>query len=329
MSRTIRTLGYGIAALAAASLLLAVASLPVSSRGLNAAEAVPPVATITESFDEATKTKRFTISAGGTRFTEFDWVIDRKSAGQKPYFYPVETASGLNIARELTTKDDHPHHKGIWFTIDEVNDRKYWAEKARVLCVAAEIVTPSGNPAVMKITNHWLDESDGVVLTESTTVSFHGDRLMTYDATLTAGSEDVTFHDTKEGLFAIRLRDQLRGQNGGTISNADGETSEENCWGRESAWVDYHGSIDGQTVGVAIFDHPRNFRKSRYHVRNYGLFAINPFGPKAYTKGQLPEDPVTLASGTSLRLRYGLYVHAGDTAAAKVADVYTRFASAD
>ena len=34
-------------------------------------------------------------------------------------------------------------------------------------------------------------------------------------------------------------------------------------WGKRSRWVAYHGPIDGQEVGVAIFDHPENPRHPR------------------------------------------------------------------
>jgi hypothetical protein len=111
----------------------------------------------------------------------------------------------------------------------------------------------------------------------------------------------------------------------GIVTNADGKKTTRDCWGQRSAWVDYTGPVDGKTVGVAVFDHPQNFRPSRYHVRNYGLFSVSPFGEGAYTNGQ--EKPVSdvFKRDSVVRLRYGIYFHADDAAAANVASVFQQF----
>ncbi len=222
---------------------------------------------------------------------------------------------------------DHPHHKGIWFSIDEVNGIKFWAEQGTIRNVGVEVVKGEGSPAILKYTNHWLGKDEKPVLVEETTVSIHPNRLMVFEFVLTAAVEEVTFGDTKEGLFAVRVPNSMRESvAGGPIVNAEGLKGSKECWGKTSPWVDYVGPVGSQKYGVTLMDGPNNPRKSRYHVRDYGLFSMSPFGDKSYTNGASPANPLHLKKGETFKLKYGLYVHHGDAGEGRVAEVYKQFA---
>lgn len=226
---------------------------------------------------------------------------------------------------------DHVHHKGIWFAVDEIDGIKFWMEDSLVNTTQVSIVEQSGPTASFKYSTVWLSKEDKPVLEQDTLVTISADRLITYDATLRPAKDSVHIGDTKEGFFAIRLPHGMQENvSGGPVTNAEGKVGTKDTWGRPSPWIDYIGKVGEEKFGVTIMDAPQNPWKSRYHVRDYGLFSVNPFGDGAYTAGTpeaLPAHKRDLTKGESLRFVYGLWVHGGDSGLEKVAEAYKTFAN--
>jgi hypothetical protein len=82
-------------------------------------------------------------------------------------------------------------------------------------------------------------------------------------------------------------------------------------------------------VGVAIFDHPQNPRHPTWwHVRDYGLFAANPFGRHDFEKlDDKSAGNLTVPAGKSITFRYRFYLHQGNEKEANVAGKYEEYAT--
>ena len=170
------------------------------------------------------------------------------------------------------------------------------------------------------------------IMDETRTLHLHAlgkARLFVVNIDLHASVCPITFADTKEGAFGIRINDVINAAKAkGKIQNADGKVGEKDCWGQISAWCDYSGSIDGKEVGLAVLADPKNPYPSCWHVRGYGLMAANPFGRDKHAKFPAMKgnnDLVKLAKGAHIQFRYGMLLHEGDAMSGQVAEHYQRF----
>jgi hypothetical protein len=167
--------------------------------------------------------------------------------------------------------------------------------------------------------NDWMNGAQRLCADERS-LTFGGDangnRWIDFEIRIEAPNADVTFGDTKEGAFAVRVADSMRveAKSGGRITNSEGQTDAA-AWGLPARWVDYTGPVDGETVGIAIMSHPESFRPvPRWHVRTYGLFAANPFGQHDFPNPEAAKQgPVTIKKGDSITLRYRIWLHKGAT----------------
>jgi hypothetical protein len=261
---------------------------------------------------------------------------------RKPFLWPVLSDGRVPVTRawpmgEAEDKTDHPHHKSLWSAYGEVNGADCWGEgKNAGYQLSGDVTFGSGDAyGWIEAKNTWTDTDKNPVVDESREYRFYtgkpSARLFDVVVTFTAKYGDVKFGDTKEGgIVAVRVRDQIRADRGGVITNAAGLQGEGKTWGVASPWCDYSGEIEGVGQhGITVFDHPGNLRHpSRWHVRNYGLMGANCFGLSYFTKGKgdLNGD-YELKDGETLTFRYRVYVHSGDVEEAKVADRYADYAT--
>jgi hypothetical protein len=194
-----------------------------------------------------------------------------------------------------------------------------------------EFVEVRGGPqAVIATRDDWLDQDGKKMLEDQRRLVFAvagTARQIDFDITLTASVGPVMFGDTKEGSFGVRTAETLNvdAKRGGQIVNAEGLKDKE-AWGKRSSWVDYHGPVAGQQVGIAILNHPSSFRYPTYwHVRTYGLFAANPFGLADFTGKKTDNGQYLLPKGQSIRLRYRVLLHEGDEKSAKLAEAFADY----
>lgn len=283
-------------------------------------------------------TGRIDIQIAGRPFTAFFTGPD----APKPYLHPLRSASGKIVTRSFpmeklpgeSTSDQH--HRGVWLGYKLINGFNFWENEFSYHDPkAGKVVTRSiGNlqsgpdSGSFRGTFRWLSPSGDPILEETRTMVFRGDATSrTIDIAIALKAlTAATFGDAKDGAFCVRLAEPLIEKNGGAIVNSAGGRAMAQTWGKPASWIDYSGTLDGEAVGVALFEHPSSFHHpSRWHVRDYGLLAINPFGAAAFDK-QLPDAAFTLPESQSLHLQYRIVIHPA-LAPAQIEALYRQFAA--
>ncbi|MBM4000889.1 MAG: hypothetical protein FJ297_15345 [Planctomycetes bacterium] len=278
--------------------------------------------------------KGITVRVGDGLFARY-WA----QSGTKPILWPLIGPTGKEMTRSYPMRDvpgekrDHIHQRSCWFTHGEVNGLSFWDEQNRHGTIAHREYTKAtaeGNHAILAARSDWLDMEGKRVCEEHRTMVFGADgrtRWVDFDFELRATDGDLVFGDTKEGSFGVRVAGSMEvdAKKGGRIVTSEG-LADGAAWGKRAAWVDYQGPVDGETVGLAILNHPSSFRYPTYwHVRTYGLFAANPFGLRDFLQDPKADGSHTVAKGGHLRLYYRVILHAGDAAQGGIAEAFEAY----
>lgn len=270
------------------------------------------------------------VKIDGQPFTEY--VVDMHGT---PILWPLIGPTGKPMTRSYPMaevageKTDHPHHRSLWFTHGDVNGLSFWDKDTIRHREFAKI--QSGREAIVVTRNDWLDRSGKPVCEDERTFTFgvEGDsRRIDFDITIRPSAGPVKFGDTKEGTMGVRVAETMMvdAKLGGRIVNSNGQTDGD-AWAKRATWVDYQGPIDGETLGIAILNHPSSYGFPTYwHVRTYGLFAANPFGVRDFTGDKAADGSHTVEPGESMTFHYRILLHRGDEKAGKIAEAYSNYA---
>jgi Methane oxygenase PmoA len=276
-----------------------------------------------------------TVTVDGELFTRY-----HTGAGTRPCLWPIVGPSGKAMTRAFPLQQnvpgesgDHIHHRSLWFAHGSVNKVDFWSEGPEAGKIShQEFVKVQSEPtAILETKNTWTDTDGKHVCTDVRVFQFGANadrRWIDLDVTILAdGDSPVDFGDTKEGTFGIRVADSIKvdAPGKGHIVNSL-EIRDEQAWGKKASWVDYYGPIDGETVGIAVLNHPNSFRFPPYwHIRTYGLMASNVFGAHNFENANDRDGAFTLPVGESIAFFYRVILHKGDEQQGRVPEAFAEY----
>lgn len=266
----------------------------------------------------------------------------------KPVLSPVYSPSGILMTRGYPffsvegESQDHPHHMGVYFTID-INEEKFWGSSRQELPSIKHIEVlkkkTRGKQGRLHTLMHWVDREGRVMLEEERHMTFwdrsrEGLRAIDMTIYLTARDRKVVIGDTKEGLLAVRVAPWLNENHGtGRYLSSNGDETEKNVWGKRAKWMRLQGQKDGQTYGIAILNHPDSVNYPTFwHARGYGCFSANPLGQGAFEKSRKVANArdlnFTLEPGVPACFKFRLLFYEGDRAMEQIEAEFAAYAGA-
>ncbi len=289
-------------------------------------EPVQPIVVLTQ------EQKWVRVTVNGKLFTRYYFTQEFA----KPFCFPLVGPNEKVLTRGFPVEPkegetrDHPHHKGFWVAHGDVNGHDLWSEKGRIVHKGFEVLESGPLFGLLRAKHDWLG-TDGSKLCEAIQeirfTPLPNMRIIDLTQTFIATEGDVKFGDTKEGFVAIRIPDELTLSRGtGRILLSTGHRDKD-AWGKRAKWCLYYGTVGGEPVAIAFFDHKDNRSfPNPWHVRDYGLFANGPFGRKDF--GLPPEEGIgQLRKGERMTLKYRIILFSYHPTAEELGELWNGFAN--
>ncbi|MFM7243768.1 MAG: MGH1-like glycoside hydrolase domain-containing protein [Planctomycetaceae bacterium] len=273
-------------------------------------------------------------TAGGAPVVEYVFADPRIG---RPALRDLRTPNGGVVTRPCPPREgvdpqDHPTmHPGMMLCFSDLSGHDPWRHKAAVRFLGFDgEPRPGDGSMAFTATIAYLDApADGpdaaVVCEERSTITISDRevlgvpiRVIDWQAELTAGEAGVTFADVEEMGFGIRVATGLSPKGGGRYLASHGGRDERGVFGRQAAWCDASGTVDGRRCGVTAVDGEGNPRRPFFHARDSGWLLANHVGVHTYTKGA--SGALTLPPRGRLQLAMRYLLH-GDVADGELADL--------
>ena len=306
---------------------LAAEEVPSADTELPDAKQVPAVQVVPLPYDQAS------FQVGRLELTRYHFGPTLR----RPFLYPVLGPEGRSLTRMGQPSDPHGHrhHYSVWIAHNDVEGVSFWADdsEGRIVTLRVEQYRDGGESSLgasMLVSGVWRDAENRTLLLERRRITVEPGSgtdaaenwTMAIDLELSApGNQAVTFGQTPFGIIGVRMAKSIGvTEGGGRILNSAGQRNEAEMFRKPARWVDYSGPVtDAAAGGITLMDHPANpNHPAPFHVRDIGWMGA------CLTL----DAPLTIEPGTPLRLRYGLWIHAGVPDRRTIDEIWTAFSRA-
>ena len=262
------------------------------------------------------------------------WQLMFDAKQPKTYFHPLATVEG----EVLTAFEpaDHPWHRGLWWSWKFINGVNYWEENPQTHqsdgineLTAATVKPGTDFSATAELRFSYHPPGAAPVMTEVRTLAVSrpdeaGRYWIDWTSEFTAGAAPVKLDRTPParqggapwgGYAGLSLRFPPD-RKGWTYRTSEGKTNASSANGQSARWVD----LSGPGAGISVFDHPGNPRHpSPWYVADTSPLIY-------FSPALLFNDPLELAAGRSLKLRYRILVHSRPVITEQIEAAWRSFA---